>query len=87
MSDITKEAANNGNTVTETTEEVAAPLGEFDMHPNLSPHQTCDSCGSAISAKHAAINDSAADLYFCTHHARKFKASLEAQGFTLTPSI
>lgn len=47
-------------------------------------NQTCDKCGTAVSAKYRASKNGL-DLFFCGHHIRLYDQNLRDQGFAITP--
>jgi hypothetical protein len=45
----------------------------------------CDECGLAVAAKDVVSLPSGRALYFCRHHAEKYRPKLEAMGALIYP--
>lgn len=71
----------------------ATPTGEVEVFAQTVPLLTehCVGCGGKVLASYSAVLPSReegkedSDLYFCSHHIRKYENKLRADGFTITP--
>lgn len=62
----------------EETTEMVIPT------PELNITEACDKCGLTVRATHIASKDGM-ELYFCSHHTRRYVDKLVMDGFKIIP--